>query len=218
MDIDSDTGVDLEYFQEIISEAAERWSENRKNELQTIGEDRAVMELAFRDAIVSEKSEKIGKSEKWFWVTVNPVNGTKLTDIIKATQKMYSKTWINQYAYVYENTPTGHIHTHGLIQATYEASRARKELGNSVKNLCNIANTHCFKFVVLDKQKAAQKMSYILGNKQSKKMDNVKFTLEWRQQEMLKEMYENEERPILLVPREKETSQDNVAEIPLPNC
>lgn len=215
--IDAETGFDFEIFQEIAMKAAEAWSENRKSELETIGEDRAVTELAFRDAIVSEKSEKIGKSEKYFWVTVNPKNGTKLTDIIRATQKMYSKKWIEQYAYVYENTPQGHIHTHGLIKASYEASRARKELGNTVKSFCNIANTHCFKFVVLDAEKATQKMSYILGQKQSKKLDNVNFTIEWRKEEMLKEVYENEERPILLVPRERETFADNVAETPLPN-
>lgn len=216
-EIDPDTGFDYEIFGEYLSEVVSRWAESRKNELQSIGEDRAVTELAFRDAIVSEKSEKIGKSEKWFWVTVNPIKGTKLSDIVRCVSKMYQKKWIEQYAYVYENTVDGHIHSHGLIKATYEAARARKELANSVSKICNVSNTHCFKFVILDQEKAKQKMSYILGYKQSKKLPNVELTKLWREQEMLKEIYENEERPILLVPRERETSLDNVAEIPLPD-
>ena len=79
--IDPDTGMDHEIFGKFLSEIVDRWAENHKSELQSIGEDRAVMELAFRDAIVTEKSEKIGKSEKWLWVTVNPVKGTSLPSI-----------------------------------------------------------------------------------------------------------------------------------------
>lgn len=210
-------GLDYEILSEWLSDQAKRWAENRKFELESIGEDRAVTELAFRDAIVSEKSEKVGKSEKWFWVTVNPVKGTSLAKIVRAVSKMYQKKWIEQYAYVFENTPDGHIHSHGLIKAKYEAARARKELSNSVKDICNIVIPNCFKFVILDSEKAKQKMSYILGHKQSKKMDNVEFTQKWRKEEMLKEIYENEERPILLVPRERETYADNLPDIELPN-
>lgn len=213
-DIDPDTGLDHEIFGKFISDIVERWSENHKNELQQIGEDRAVTELSFRDAIISQKSEKIGKSEKYFWVTVNPIKGTSLQSIVTQTRKMYSKKWIESYAYVYETTKDNHIHTHGLIKANYEAARARKELANSVAKICNTANTHCFKFVILDRQKAVQKMSYILGQKQSKKLENVELTKKWREEEMLKEMYESEERPILLVPRE---TSDNVDPLPLPD-
>lgn len=212
--IDSDTGMDHEFFDEFICEVVDRWSENRNSELQTIGEDRAVTELAFRDAIITEKSEKLGKSEKYIWITVNPVKGTSLQKIMSHVSKMYKKKWIDSYAYVYENTINGHIHSHGLIKATYEAKRAFKELANSVKPICNVADVkHCFKVVFLDAAKAKQKMQYILGHKQSKKLDNVKLTEKWREEEMLKPIYESEEHPILLVPREKETSQqiDNVA-------
>lgn len=34
-------------------------------------------------------------------------------------------------------------------------------------------------------------------------MSGVEITKKWREEEMLKSIYENEERPILLVPREQ---------------
>lgn len=200
--IDLDTGFDYQIFGDYLSEVANRWAENRNFELESIGEDRSVTELAFRAALTSEKSERLGKSEKYLWVTVNPVKGTSLPNIIRAITKMYSKKWIESHAYVYENTVDNHIHSHGLIKATCEPARARKELANSVKDICDVTNHHCFKFVILDADKAKQKMLYILGQKTSKKLPNVELTVKWRKEEMLKEIYENEERPILLVPRE----------------
>lgn len=201
--IDSVTGFDFENFAEYLSEVANTWAENHKNDLEANGADRAVTELAFRDAITSVKSEKIGKSEKYLWITVNPRKGTSLATIVKSISKMYQKKWIESYAYVYETTKENHIHSHGLIKTYYEPARARKELANSVSQICDIANTHCFKFVILDEEKAKQKYQYMLGNKTEKKTENTQITIDWRKSEMLKEIYENEERPILLAPRER---------------
>lgn len=197
---------------EVISLRAKEWAESRKIKNETIGEDRAQQELAFRDYLVSEKSEKKGKSEKFFWVTINPKPGVELPTIIRSVSKMYKKKWIDCYAYVYENTEKGHIHSHGLIKCKYESARARKELCNSVKDICDVHNVHCFKFVILDKEKAYQKMVYMCGQKKSEKMANVKLTEEWREKEMIKPIYTSDELPILLVRPEEETlleSNDN---------
>lgn len=203
MDIDWLTPLDFDIIDGWISEAAAKWAEKEKEKNQAIGEARAEQELAFRDAIVSKKSEKIGKSEKFFWITVNPKKEVKLPQLMKAIEKMYSKKWISCYAYVYENTAGGHIHSHGLIKATYESARARKELGNSVKDICDISNVHCFKFVELDEEKAIQKMQYMLGKKKPKKLSDVELTKKWREENHLKEIYSSEVPPILLEPREQ---------------
>lgn len=201
--IDPATGLDMDLLLEYISECAQAWAETEKAKNQTIGESRCEQELAFRAAMDSEKSEKIGKSEKWIWLTINPKPEITLPKFITTIQKLYQKRWIDQYAYVYETTENNHFHSHGLIKCFYEPARARKELANTVKDITTITNHHCFKFVILDSDKAAQKMNYMLGFKKPSKMSGVEITKKWREEEMLKSIYENEERPILLVPREQ---------------
>lgn len=184
----------------IISRAVKRYTETEKSRNQSIGEARAVQELAFRDAIVSEKSERFGKKEKYFWITINPRKDVSLPDLMQTVQKMYSKKWIDKYAYIFENTATGHMHSHGLIKASYEPTRARKELANSVKNICLVTNVHCFKFVLIDEKTAREKMDYMLGKKKASKMDDVKLTVDWRSKHNIKQIYISEGSPILLEP------------------
>lgn len=176
--------------------AAQRWAESEKYKNQRIGEARAEQEIAFRDAIVSAKSEKIGKKEKFFWITVNPdpakIEGNPVL-FFTTIHKMYKKKWIDKYAYVFETTSGSHIHSHGLIKATYETARARKELAATVAKLCNISNTHCFKFVILTEEQAKEKMEYMLGRKQSSKLDDVAITVKWRLEQDLQPIYTNEE-------------------------
>lgn len=189
---------------EIITNAANRWEENHKNQNQINGENRAESELAFRDKIVSVKSEKIGKSEKYLWITVNPIKGTELQRIIRCIQKMYQKKWIDKFAYVYETTEQNHMHSHGLIKATYEYKRAYKELSNSVKDICNVSNTHCFKCIAVPEDVAMQKMEYMLGKKKLTKLKGVDITTEWRTKEMLKPIYNSKEPLTLLGSSETE--------------
>lgn len=177
---------------EVITQAANEWAEKEKIKNQTTGESRAQQELAFRDYLVSERSKNIGKKEKFFWITINPKTGVDLPQLIKATQKMVSKKWIDAYAYVYENTTNNHIHTHALLKATYEVARARKEIANTVSSITDVDNVHCFKFVVLDEEQAKQKLSYMQGKKQPKKLENVEVTKSWREKEMLKDIYISE--------------------------
>lgn len=175
-------------IQDFQTSAAEWW-EREKFLLQSEGEARAIRELAFRDAIISEKSEKMENSEKFFWITINPRPGVSLPELMKVQEKMISKKWIQSYAYVYENTDKGHIHTHTLIKAEYEPSRARKEIASTAKSICDVSNVHIFKFVVLDAEKAKQKLSYMLGNKKPNKMQGVDLTTKWRVENHLKKIY-----------------------------
>lgn len=216
MSYDWDTWLEPQEWDKILTEgfdqtyedfqtAAQLWAESENIKNHSIGEARAVQELAFRDAIISVKSEKVGKSERFFWITVNPRPGTTLPELMKVQEKMISKKWIQSYAYVYENTDKGHIHTHTLIKAEYEPARARKELASTAKAICDVANVHIFKFVILDIEAAKQKLDYMLGKKQPKKLDNVELTKQWRKDNDLKEIYffNNEGLNILLDPRKQ---------------
>lgn len=189
-----------------MSRVAKEWSEKEKSKNQSIGESRAVQEIAFRDYLVSERSEKSGKTGKFFWITVNPKSDVQLEALMKGTEKIVSKTWIQSYAYVYENTVSNHIHSHILLKADYETARARKETANSVKHICETSNVHCFKFVILDEDKAKQKLSYMMGLKAPKKLENVDLTREWRKTVGLEEIYLSEVPLILLEPRKEDVS------------
>lgn len=196
--------VDFNY-DEVISYRAKDWAESRKIKNETIGEDRAQQELAFRDYLVSEKSEKIGKSEKFFWITVNPRLEVDLPTLVKTVQKAYKKKWAQNHAYVFETTRNNHIHSHGLVKANYEAARARKEFANSFKDICDITNVHCFKFVILDEAKAKQKLEYMFGNKKDSKKEDVELTIAWRKENHLEDIYLSEGPLILLDPRNQDS-------------
>lgn len=170
-------------------------SENFKNE--TIGEARAIQEQSFRNAILNGKTEKNRKTGKYFWITINPRKDIKLPAIVAAVENVYKKKWIGKYAYVFETTEKEHQHSHGLIYAEYEPGRAHKEIGNTIKHICDITNVACFKFVVIDEEKAKQKMEYMLGKKKPKKQKGVQITLEWRKLNKLSDIYTSES-PILL--------------------
>lgn len=186
-----------EEYEKVINDYFDR----KKIENQTIGRSRAYQELAFRDFIASENRKNAENSgNKLFWITINPKPGISLETLKKNTLKMYSKKWIKGYMYVYETTSNGHNHTHGLIVADYEISRARKELASTASSICDISNVHCFKFVVLDDPNVAQqKMNYMMGLKQSKKEENVSITKQWRKQNNLAELYESATSPLILL-------------------
>lgn len=179
-------------FDEVLSRAVAAWEESRKNRNQLMAEDRAEQESIFRDVITSKKSEKTGKSEKFFWITINPKEDITLPQLIKVQQKMIKKKWIQTYAYVYETTVNKHIHTHTLLRSDYEPARARKEIANTIKDICNVAIPACFKFVIVDEDQAREKLAYMLGKKKKGKMESVELTKKWREENLLKEIYSSE--------------------------
>lgn len=204
----------------IITEATKRWAESEKNRNQSIGESRAEQELAFREFLTTVKTEKLGKSEKFLWITVNPKKGIDLATFMLAIKKAYSKKWMDRWAYIFENTANDHIHSHGLVRTTYEFSRAKKEIGNSIKHLCDITNPHCYKVVAVSEEVAQEKMLYMLGKKKLAKLADVELTRKWREENNISEIYTSEVAPILLATSgkgiEKGTFEDNVPEPELP--
>jgi len=206
--------LNYEHLDNYINAAAKQWAETEKTNNQYIGASRADQELAFRDAIVSQKSESIGKIVKYFWVTVNPQKDTPLPQLITTIHKMYKKKWIENAAYVFETTSGSHNHSHGLIKANYEAARARKELASTVSKICNVTNQHCFKFVILNEEQAREKMDYMLGKKKTSKMADVALTNEWRKEHSLKEMYSSESPLILLDSRNVVSRSDGSSQSP----
>lgn len=181
-----------ESYDRIISEEAKKWSESRKLKNQLIGKDRAQQEISFREEIISEKSEKLGNTGKFFWITVNPVKDTPFQKLKSKIELMVKHKWIEAYTYVYENTENNHIHSHVLLKADYEPARVHKECARSVATICNTANTSCFKFVILDLELAKQKYSYMMGIKTSKKEKSMEICKKWREDNNIKPYYQSE--------------------------
>lgn len=198
-------------------ESVNDWWEKENSSATQRGELRAVSETAFRESMDSGKEEKLGKKgkTKYYWVTVNPDPQKFTLDGFKeCIERMYSKKWIEAYAYVFETTEDNHVHSHGLIKATYGMAHARKECANTVKHICNVTNTNIFKFVLLDETAAKQKLSYMLGKKSAKKQKHVALSIEWRRTVNLLPIYYSEGPSILLDPRDvaglPASAEDNV--------
>ena len=78
-----------------------------------------------------------------------------------------------------------------LIDSLLRA-RARKEIANTAKQICDVSNVAIYKFVILNEDQAREKIHYMLGKKKVKKLHNVKITEEWRKKENLKQIYSSE--------------------------
>lgn len=173
--------------------AAAEWWEKEKFQLQSEGEARAIQQLAYEEKYAEEKKEKRGNEEIFYWITVNPKITVSLKDLIKCQRKMVSKNWIQSYAYVYEITDNGHIHTHTLIKGTETPFKAERGCASTVAKICDISNKHCFNFKVIQGNDIAiQKINYLLGKKKKEKQHNMELTKKWREKESLKEIYYSE--------------------------
>lgn len=178
-------GFDEESYNNFIS----TYWESEKTKNQTRGRALAEIELSRREFLDSGKSENSGKSEKFLWVTVNPKPETNLDVFVKTIHKMYSKKWISNSAYIFETTENGHFHSHGIIKCNYEFARAKKELANTVSNMCMVSNTHCLKIVLITEDVAIQKFNYMNGKKTQKKIKHVEISKTWRSTNKLQEIY-----------------------------
>lgn len=195
------------YFKNLLSDLIKQEENRKKIQNERTGIDLAHIELARRQELQTVKSEKSGKSVKYLWITVNPKPQTPLPALIKSIHKMYSKKWIQGSAYVFETTNKEHNHSHGLIKCQYEYARAIKELKSTVEKICDTNNSHCFNVALVSEEIARQKYQYLKGLKQEKKQENVNLTINWRQENKIKPLYE----PLTLLGSEVNNSDSSPA-------
>lgn len=174
-----------------IFELVEAHAETEKLANRSRGWNAGESELSRRNFLDSQKEEKMGKGEKYFWITVNCKPDVDLSVFVETIHKMYSKKWIENFFYVFEiGGENQNKHCHGLIKATYQLSRAKKELGNSVKDLCNINISSCFYFACVKTEDVAlEKISYMLGQKCQDKVPHFEESKIWRAENNLNEFY-----------------------------
>lgn len=116
----------------------------------------------------------------FLWITVNPKKTVTLTDFTKAIHKMYNRSIITNYYYIYEIGDNQHNHSHGLCLYDAPRHKIKDLLANSVKNVCDVTNDHCFCVRFINEEAAIEKFNYMLGKKQDKKTSAVEATVAWR--------------------------------------
>lgn len=126
----------------------------------------------------------------YVWITVNPKKGVTLDELQKKVQKMYSKKWIQSYMYVYEIGEKGNHHSHGLIKTAQRRDKVKAQLANSVKDITTVTNEHCFCIRFLTDLAVVQdKIWYMTGEKQDKKLHAVEETKKWRTENGIADTY-----------------------------
>jgi len=144
---------------------------------------------------LEEKTEEDKKGQKqnlsnYAWITVNPKKDVSLEQLLKAVKKMYSHKWISRYMYIFEIGDNGHNHSHGLIKFDeFPRHKVVTQTKNSVKQICDINNSHCFCIRFVTEDVAYDKVQYMLGLKASNKMDAVQATEKWRADNNIEKYY-----------------------------
>lgn len=127
----------------------------------------------------------------YVWVTVNPRDGVTVDELMKKVHKMYKKVWIQKCAYVFEIGKNGRHHSHGLIKVRegFRNDKTKSLLANSVKDITDIKNDHCFCVRFIDEEAAKEKLRYMMGEKADEKQDAVIETQIWRSEFDIQNMY-----------------------------
>jgi hypothetical protein len=122
-------------------------------------------------------------------------------DMIKKTiDKLISKKWIENALYVYEQRGTNEeelgkgIHVHILLyKGDKRYSQFHREFSNTLKNICDVSNSHIFNVLPCLERDIPKRMNYILGTKKElqgdNKTDKQKMDVIWRNREGIEKYY-----------------------------
>jgi len=178
-------------FQKFLMDEIHDYWETEDLKAWIEGRAQGQRELARREHLTNEKSEKLGKTAKIYWITVNPKHDITTEEMTKSIHKMYSKKWVKNSYYIFEVSEKKHQHSHGIIVSDYEYKRAIKELASSVKGICDTDNGRCFQVRVIDSSNAQQKMDYMVGKKATNKLEGVRLSKLWREENLIADYYGN---------------------------
>lgn len=143
----------------------------------------------------TEKAKSCSSSH--IFLTLNPDPTHTLDDIKKYIFKCITKKWIKQYWISFEqrgrteDTRGTGIHCHILINRGVEPGKARRELKNTFKNLCNVDNPHLLNFKWITEKSLENHIKYITGEKRPKddKEDMMAQDKLWREKYQLEPYY-----------------------------
>lgn len=128
------------------------------------------------------------------FLTINPKPGITLSELQKKVEKFVKRKFIHAHKYVYEIRKENDqgLHCHMLVHYTckpYDLKRGAKSTFNAI---CNVNDPHILNFVFIKNEDINQKVEYMKGMKQDKKLPGVKLTQLYRKKHKLLDIYESE--------------------------
>ncbi len=151
-----------------------------------------------QELMKSKQEKQKSASSTHIFFTVNARPEIRLQDLEQSFHKAMKKKWITEYHAVFEqrseleaNMGEG-PHIHILVNRGTEPSKARKELKNSFKNVCDIDNPSIFNIQWRKDSGVVKALDYIKGLKKDSDKDK-KMVIDklWREKNSLQNIYTN---------------------------
>lgn len=172
-----------DYYQQQIEENPEFLTEKDSD-----------IQLKYAIAKLSDRKDQLSSTH--IFLTINPKEGVILQDLISKVEKCIKKKWITEFTYSYEQrseeeATAGHgAHCHIVINRGTEPAKAKKELKNTFKDICNVDNPHCLNIQFRKGDGVTKAINYIKGTKADPaKQQKLKIDAIWRQQFALQPFY-----------------------------
>lgn len=130
----------------------------------------------------------------YIFLTVNPRPEVSLEGFRKKIEKFVNRKCIDAYQYVYEvRKKEGEeykgLHCHILLRYICKPYDFKRGAKNTFKTICDVNNPQILNFRYIDSNDLIQKINYMKGEKQDKKLPAVKLTQEYRKKFKLEDMY-----------------------------
>lgn len=186
----------------------------KKEENRLLDSERAALKVAVETDDTKYYFQTLGKITKrlkgsmdkggnWFFITVNPKEGTELTRFIDKLNKFSIRKFIRYYYYNIEQRGESEdqlgkgIHSHILINTLLKKSKVTQYLQESFVNFVgNVRNIHQLNIILIPQSWVEDKKEYIKGNKwdegKESKLDMDKI---FRQKNNLNIYYSTQDAP-----------------------
>lgn len=145
------------------------------------------------------EKKKSGNSTHIFF-TVNTRPGTSVQNLLKKIIKCSNKKWVTDIAVVIEQRGEDQvhmgegIHAHIIVNRGTEACKARRELKNTFKDLCDVENPHCLNIQWRKDSGVEKAFNYIKGIKKDKeKTAKMEIDKIWREKNNIKDYYQTDD-------------------------
>lgn len=145
--------------------------------------------------LLNEAKDRLITKSPYIFLTINPRDGVGLEEFKKQIEKFANRRIVRAYSYVYEIRSASYtgMHCHMLLHYTckpYDFKRAAK---STFKNVCDVNNPAILNIRYVDSDALTDKLEYMSGKKQDKKLDSVKWTKEWRLKNKIQDIYASEQ-------------------------
>lgn len=151
-----------------------------------------VSPLPVTDEVKEVTLLRYNKRSDYCLLTVNPKPEVTLEEFKKSIQKMLKKKTIPVYFQVYEvRKGESGLHSHILLRYTCSSHSFMRSTKSTFKNICDVNNSAILNFKFIAPELLQDKLSYLLGVKQTKKLKGVDDTKAYRKKYNLLDFHES---------------------------